>query len=181
MGLHVMRRWSLASSWAPERGRFGGFQKVVGGAEPDRGGMGAQRLAVCHPARSSRPPVLLAGKVGCIETYLSGPGLAGDHQQEAGIDMQAWKSMKRRSKGTQTRKTLDRHVQRVANSLAALINVLDPDAIVLGGGLSQMPHLYREVPKYWGEYVYSDTVRTRLLPNRHGPSSGVRGAAWLWK
>ena len=75
---------------------------------------------------------------------------------------------------------LERYEDRLARSLAGVINVLDPDAIVLGGGLSNLRRLYRNVPARWGEYVFSDVVRTRLVAPRHGDSSGVRGAAWLW-
>ena len=78
------------------------------------------------------------------------------------------------------RATLDRYVDRLARSLAAVINLIDPDAIVLGGGLSAIAALYDEVPRRWGRYVFSDRVDTRLLAPVHGDSSGVRGAAWLW-
>ena len=76
---------------------------------------------------------------------------------------------------------LDRYVDRLARGLAHVINILDPDAIVLGGGLSNLPILYDRVPARWGRYVFSDRVDTPLLPPRHGDSSGVRGAAWLWQ
>ena len=75
---------------------------------------------------------------------------------------------------------LQRYEDRLARSLATVINLLDPEAIVLGGGLSKIQRLYRNVPRLWGRYVFSDVVRTRLVPPRHGDSSGVRGAAWLW-
>ena len=76
---------------------------------------------------------------------------------------------------------LERYVDRLARALAHVVNILDPDAIVLGGGLSNLPALYDRVPERWGRYVFSDRVDTRLLPPRHGDSSGVRGAAWLWR
>ena len=76
--------------------------------------------------------------------------------------------------------TLTRYEQRLARALATVINIIDPDVIVLGGGLSNIDRLYEHVPKLWGDWVFSDTVTTRLLPNQHGDSSGVRGAAWLW-
>ena len=79
------------------------------------------------------------------------------------------------------RATLDRYAERLARGLASVINVLDPDAIVLGGGLSALPHLYEQVPSLWRRYVFSDEIVTRLLPPAHGDSSGVRGAAWLWR
>jgi fructokinase len=79
------------------------------------------------------------------------------------------------------RATLDRYAERLARALAGVINILDPDAIVLGGGLSSLSHLYDEVPRHWVRHIISDTVVTRLLPPVHGDSSGVRGAAWLWR
>jgi len=75
---------------------------------------------------------------------------------------------------------LERYEGRLARALASIINVLDPQAIVLGGGLSQISRLYDTVPALWSDYVFSDRVDTQLLPPRHGDSSGVRGAAWLW-
>jgi fructokinase len=79
------------------------------------------------------------------------------------------------------RATLDRYADRLARALAVVINILDPDAVVLGGGLSRLDSLYKEVPQRWSRYIFSDTVITRLLPPKHGDSSGVRGAAWLWR
>ena len=76
--------------------------------------------------------------------------------------------------------TMDLYVDRMARSLAGVINIIDPEVIVLGGGLSNIERLYRDVPKRWGRYVFSDRVDTRLLRAAHGDSSGVRGAAWLW-
>jgi predicted NBD/HSP70 family sugar kinase len=119
-------------------------------------------------------PACYCGRAGCIETYLSGPGLSRDHERTTG---------KRRSPeeivslGDQS---LERYVERLARSLAAVINVLDPDMIVLGGGMSNVERLYTEVPRLWGRYVFSDRVATRLARPVHGDSSGVRGAAWLW-
>jgi fructokinase len=79
------------------------------------------------------------------------------------------------------RATLDRYVERLARALASVINMLDPDAIVLGGGLSSILRLYEDVPRRWAKFVFSDEVVTKLLPPMHGDSSGVRGAAWLWR
>ena len=76
--------------------------------------------------------------------------------------------------------TVFRYEERLARGLAYVINILDPDVIVLGGGLSNLPSLYEHVPRLWSSHVFSDKVATRLVPNRHGDSSGVRGAAWLW-
>jgi len=98
------------------------------------------------------------GRSGCIETYLSGPALERDGGEAA----------------------LGRYEERLARALAGVINILDPDVIVLGGGVSKVARLYQSVPKLWQRHVFSDQVATRLLPPRHGDASGVRGAAWLW-
>jgi fructokinase len=96
------------------------------------------------------------GRKGCIETFLSGPAFARDGEN------------------------LDRYEERLARALAGVINILDPDVIVLGGGISNIPRLYANVPVLWRPHVFSDQVATRLVPPMHGDSSGVRGAAWLW-
>jgi fructokinase len=98
------------------------------------------------------------GRDGCIETYLSGPALERDGGEAA----------------------LDRYEERLARALAGVINILDPDVIVLGGGVSNVARLYSNVPRLWQRHVFSDRVDTRLLPPKHGDASGVRGAAWLW-
>jgi predicted NBD/HSP70 family sugar kinase len=114
------------------------------------------------------------GRAGCIETYLSGPGLARDHERATGKRLSPEEIV---SLGDQS---LERYVERLARSLASVINVLDPDVIVLGGGMSNVARLYTEVPRVWSRYVFSDRVATRLARPVHGDSSGVRGAAWLW-
>ena len=127
-------------------------------------------------------PQCYCGKTGCIETYLSGPGLSRDHLEVTGVRLSAIEILqKAENREKEAIKSLDRHVERLSQALASIINVMDPHVIVLGGGVSQMKHLYEEVPKRWGKYVYSDTVRTQLRSNKHGPTSGVRGAAWLWR
>jgi fructokinase len=107
-------------------------------------------------------PECYCGRKGCIELYLSGPALAAD----GGADNEA---------------AMQRYERRLARALAQVINILDPDAIVLGGGLSNIDRLYETVPELWRAHVFSDHVATRLLKNHHGDSSGVRGAAWLWE
>ncbi len=127
------------------------------------------------------PPLCYCGRKGCIELYLSGPGLAADHRRVTGSDLQAIDIPARAANGdTQCEATLQRYEARLARALAQVINILDPDAIVLGGGLSNMERLYENVPRLWSEHVFSDRVATKLLKHRHGDSSGVRGAAWLW-
>ena len=114
------------------------------------------------------------GRSGCIETYVSGPGLAADHLKLTGERLNAEEIAARRGE------TLGRYETRLARALASVINVLDPDVIVLGGGMSNVARLYTEVPRLWSKHVFSDHVATRLARNAHGDSSGVRGAAWLW-
>jgi fructokinase len=119
------------------------------------------------------------GRVGCIETFLCGPALAADADGPEARDAAALPA--RAAAGDrQAAAALARHSHRLARALAHVINMLDPHCIVLGGGLSNMAHLYVEVPRLWGEWVFSDVVRTRLVPARHGDSSGVLGAARLW-
>lgn len=129
-------------------------------------------------------PACYCGQSGCIETLLSGPGLARDHATRHGGTMDAAAIAQAAAAGSgPCLDTLERHSHRLARALAGVINLLDPDVIVLGGGLSLMPQLYQRVPQLWGQWVFSggvrEPVRTRLLPAVHGDASGVRGAAWL--
>lgn len=126
-------------------------------------------------------PECYCGKRGCIETFLSGPGLARDFLQQSGQSQAGVEILARAESGdAEAELAFQLYEDRLARGLAHVINLLDPDAIVLGGGLSNCDRLYEEVPKRWGRYVFSDRVDTLLLPPRHGDSSGVRGAAWLW-
>lgn len=122
------------------------------------------------------------GRSGCIETYLSGPGLAADYRRATGDDVPGHAVAERAAAGDHAAAAcVARHEVRLAKALAGVINVLDPGVIVLGGGLSGMAHLYTGVPRRWGSWVFSDRVDTRIAPPRHGDASGVRGAAWLWE
>ena len=126
-------------------------------------------------------PVCYCGKHGCIETFLSGPGLSKDYEKHTGQALNSRQIVEQAEQGDDaSEKCLQRYEQRMAKGLAHVINILDPDVIVLGGGMGNIQRLYRNVPKLWGDYVFSDTVSTKLLPPKHGDSSGVRGAAWLW-
>jgi len=121
------------------------------------------------------------GKNGCIETFVSGPALARDHRHVTGAALEADAIVAAAAGGDSAcESTLARYEERLARALAHVINVLDPDVIVLGGGLSNLDRLYGNVPQLWSRYVFSDCVDTRLVRNVHGDSSGVRGAAWLW-
>jgi fructokinase len=126
-------------------------------------------------------PACYCGRRGCIETFLSGPGLARAYDKLCGETLAAPDIIARAAQGDAGCEVILRQYEdRLARALAHVINILDPDAVVLGGGLSNCTRLYDNVPKLWGRYVFSDQVDTRLLPPRHGDSSGVRGAAWLW-
>jgi fructokinase len=119
------------------------------------------------------------GQLGCIERYVAGPALAYEADGEGARD--ATQLLSRAAAGDDAaRRALHRHAERLARSLAAVTNLLDPDVIVLGGGLSNLPHLYTELPKLMAPFVFSDSFTTRIVQNKHGDSSGVRGAAWLW-
>jgi len=121
------------------------------------------------------------GKFGCIETWLSGPGIVRDHElyNNEFIDAETLDS-KAHFGDEEANETMQRYEDRMARSLAHIINVLDPDVIVLGGVMGNIKRLYKNVPEIWGQYIFSDKVVTQLLPPLHGDSSGVRGAAWLW-
>ena len=124
-------------------------------------------------------PVCWCGKHGCLETYLAGPSLARDCD---GPDARDASGLPARAAAGEVAAAaaLDRHVDRLARGLAVIVNILDPDVIVLGGGLSNMTHLYTELPRRIPKHAFSDTIATPVVRNMHGDSSGVRGAAWLW-
>jgi fructokinase len=134
------------------------------------------------PRDDERPgPPCYCGRSGCIETFLSGPGLQRDYRGHGGAELSGAEIAARAAAGEPlAAAALDRYMDRMARSLAHIINVIDPEVIVLGGGVSNIDALYEQVPRRWGDYVFSDRVDTRLVKNRHGDSSGVRGAAWLW-
>ena len=121
------------------------------------------------------------GRSGCVETFLSGPAMAADHYRRTGQSLSAAEIAGNADRGEPAcSATLERYMDRLARGLASAINLVDPEAIVLGGGLSGIWAVYERVPRLWGRYVFSDRVATRLLRPVHGDSSGVRGAAWLW-
>ncbi len=157
-------------------------------ARADRAATGfhpATGEAILHPWPSPREfdaaPACYCGKKGCIETWLSGPALAADHVRYGGGDLPAHEIVQLANAGYgPCSATLARYEERLARALAVVINLVDPDVIVLGGGLSNIERLYDTVPRLWTRYVFSDRVDTRLVPPQYGDSSGVRGAAWLW-
>ena len=119
------------------------------------------------------------GRFGCIETWLAGPSLAKDYYNHTGHKKTAKQIAKEIKNDILCDQALKRYERRMAKSLAVVINILDPDVIVLGGGISKIDRLYQNVPKLWSEYIFSNEVHTKLLPPKFGDASGVRGAAWL--
>ena len=155
--------------------------RVVTGANAIAGEWGHNPLPA--PLEDERPgPPCYCGRSGCIETFLSGPALARDYVAHGGDDVPAIDVAARADAGdARATACLERYEQRLARAIASVINVVDPDVIVLGGGLSNLRRLYERVPQLWTAHVFSDRVDTKLVPAKYGDASGVRGAAWLWE
>jgi fructokinase len=155
--------------------------RILVGANAIAGEWGHNPLPWPGPEEMPGPPCY-CGRSGCIETFLSGPAMAADHRRHGGAALDGPRIAAAAAAGDiDCGATIERYSERLARGLASVINLLDPDAIVLGGGLSEIASLYQRVPLLWGRHVFSDHVATRLLPPRHGAASGVRGAAWLWR
>lgn len=135
------------------------------------------------PADGERPgPACYCGKSGCLETFVSGPAVAADHRRVTGDTLTAEEIAARAAAGDgAAAATLGRLADRLGRGLATVVNLLDPDVIVLGGGLSNIPVLYEALPPVVERFAFSDSIDTPIRPARHGDSSGVRGAAWLWR
>ena len=155
-------------------------RRVVTGANAIAGEWGHNPLPL--PRADEQPlPACYCGRSGCIETYLSGPGLTADLVRRGGPKLDALEIARRAQAGDRDcGASLARYEERLAKSLAGVINIVDPEVIVLGGGLSNIARLYARVPALCKEWVFSDDVRTRIVPPVHGDASGVRGAAWVW-
>jgi len=154
---------------------------VLTGPNAVAGEWGHNALPWPEPGEWPGPPCY-CGRTGCVETFLSGRGLARDHREATGDPLTGPEIVQRAERGDAAcHATMRRYEARLARALASVINVIDPDVIVLGGGLSQVARLYEAVPQLWGGFVFSDVVATRIVPPRFGDSSGVRGAAWLWE
>ncbi len=155
-------------------------QQVLNGANAIAGEWGHNPLP--WPQSNELPgPACYCGKHGCIETFLSGPGMARDYQYATKQTLSPPEIVALAEAGDSAAQAcISRYADRLARGLATIINILDPDVIVLGGGLSNIARLYTEVPRLWGRYVFSDQVNTVLKAAKYGDSSGVRGAAWLW-
>jgi len=155
--------------------------KVLAGANAIAGEWGHNPLP--WPAADELPGRhCYCGKHGCIETWLSGTGFAAEYRQVTGISHTSAEVVQLAGQGdAQAERLMQAYEERMAKSLAHIINILDPEVIVLGGGMSNIRRLYENVPARWGRYVFSDRVATRLVAPKYGDSSGVRGAAWLGK
>jgi fructokinase len=155
-------------------------QQVLTGANAIAGEWGHNPLPL--PDGDDLPlPACYCGRHGCIETYLSGPALSADHWRHSGQTLSAEQIAACAEAGDATcEATLQRYEARLGRALAGVINILDPQVIVLGGGLSNMQRLYRNLPECCGRHVFSHQIYTKIVPPKHGDSSGVRGAAWLW-
>jgi fructokinase len=155
-------------------------RRVITGANAIAGEWGHNPLP--WPEAVELPgPVCYCGRHGCLETWLSGPGLAGDYHRRTGAALRAEEVVEHAAAGEAAATgTLDDWMRRLARGLASVINLLDPDVIVMGGGLSEIDGVYERVPELWRQWIFSDRVDTRLVPAKYGAASGVRGAAWLW-
>lgn len=133
-------------------------------------------------SRDEHPgPQCWCGRYGCMETWVSGPGLEGDHLRVTGNALNGPQIVERAAAGDrQAQATLDRHADRLARGLAHVVNIIDPEVIVIGGGLSELTHLYEVLPRLMAHHVFCDAPSIRVVPPRWGDASGVRGAAWLW-
>jgi fructokinase len=136
-----------------------------------------------RPRKDENPgPACYCGRHGCIETWLSGPGLSADHAASTGETLDAAAIVAAAEAGqAPAQASLARYEDRLGRALAHVVNIIDPHVIVLGGGISKVARLYRSVPMVMAAHVFSDRVATRIVPPRHGDASGVRGAAWLWQ
>jgi fructokinase len=155
--------------------------QVMIGANAVAGEWGHNPLPAPRGAESPGPPCY-CGRSGCIETFLCGPALERDYAANGGEPLTGQEIATRAAAGdARADAVLARYEERMARALASVINILDPDVIVVGGGVSNIARLYERVPALWSPYVFSDRVTTRLVRAMHGDSSGVRGAAWLWE
>ena len=154
--------------------------RVHGGTNGVAGEWGHNTLPWMRADEFPGPPCY-CGKNGCIETWISGTGLEKDYERAAGVSLRGPEIIARSEAGEPSAlAALDRFEDRLARGLAGVINLLDPDVIVMGGGASRIPRLYKNVPARLTEYVFGKEADTPLIPAKHGDSSGVRGAAWLW-
>lgn len=155
--------------------------RLIRGPNAIAGEWGHNPLPRMTPAEQPGP-ACYCGRLGCVETFLSGPGWARGFAEETGRRLAAPEIVAAARAGdAQAAAALDAYCERLARALGVVVNIFDPAAIVLGGGMSQVAEIYDRVPRLWAPHIMSDAIATRLLPPRFGDSSGVRGAAWLWR
>ena len=152
--------------------------KVLAGAHGIGGEWGHIPLPAPSTEEVEMAPLCYCGKRGCLEVWCSGPGLAADFKRATGREAKADEIAA--SEGADERAAMDRWMDRFARALATMVNILDPDVIVLGGGLSNIERLYRDLPPLAEKYAFNLGAPPKIVKNKHGDSSGVRGAAWLW-
>ena len=152
--------------------------KVLGGAHGVAGEWGHIPLPAPSAEEVNNAPPCYCGKRGCLEVWCSGPGLAADFRRATGRDAAA--EVIAASNGTDERAAMERWLDRFGRAMATMVNILDPDVIVMGGGLSNVERLYRDLPPLVEKYAFNLGGQPRIVKNMHGDSSGVRGAAWLW-
>jgi fructokinase len=156
-------------------------RRLIAGAHLIAGEWGHNPLPSARPDESPGPPCY-CGRNGCIESWISGPALARQFAQRSDRKLSAAEIARAAGDGDMTAEAvMDEFLDRFARSVASVINLLDPDAIVLGGGLSNIPRLVRELPSRAEAYAFSPEGPSNIIRNMHGDSSGVRGAAWLWR
>ncbi|HLH12156.1 MAG TPA: ROK family protein [Methylovirgula sp.] len=156
-------------------------RKLLSGRNKIAGEWGHNPMPLTPEERRSEPRPCYCGRSDCVETWLSGSALTLEHRQRTGEQASAESIAEAAAKGErEARRTVEIYAGRLARALAIVVNIIDPDAIVLGGGLSNVAPLYDLVPSLLGRHAFSDVVTTRVLKAMHGDSSGVRGAAWLW-
>jgi fructokinase len=154
--------------------------KLIDGPRGTGGEWGHNPLPWAEPAEHPGPPCW-CGLRGCMETWVSGPGLELDHQRHTGVALSpAAIAANAQAGDAAARASLQRHASRLARGLAHVVNIFDPELVVLGGGLSQLEHLYRQLPALMAPYILARDRRVSIRPPRWGDASGVRGAAWLW-
>jgi len=156
-------------------------RKLVSGRNRIAGEWGHNPMPLSAAERQNPPRPCFCGKTDCVETHLSGGALAEEHRQRTGESASAEAIAEAAARGqAEARRSLEIYADRLARALGLVVNIVDPDAIVFGGGVSNVAQLYDLLPPLLGHYAFSDVVMTRVLKAMHGDSSGVRGAAWLW-
>lgn len=157
-------------------------KQIIEGTNSIAGEWGHNPLPQQDEYEYHNAPECYCGKKGCLETWISGTGFHQDYTRKTGIESSGKKIMELVAHHNEAAiDALENYMDRLARSLASMINILDPNIIVLGGGMSNVETLYERIPLLWKPHIFSDFVHTKLVPPQYGDSSGVRGAAWLWK